>query len=110
MAIHKVLFLVSVFISSVSQIMLKTSADVQYEKRISEYLNVRVVTAYMLFFLSSFLTIIAYQKVALSTGSLLEATGYIWVAVLGRIILNEPINKMKCAGLALIFFGIVISV
>lgn len=107
---YQLLFLLSVFISSISQVMLKTSADIPHKNKLFEYLNVRVITAYTFFFVSSFLTIIAYQGVALSTGALLEATGYIWVAVLGRIILKEHMDKKKYVGLGLIILGIVVSI
>ena len=37
------------------------------------------------FFLSSLLTIIAFREVPLSVGPILEASGYIYIAVLGKV-------------------------
>ena len=102
------LFLFSVFISSCSQIILKKSAQVQYEKWWREYFNVRVITAYGIFFLSSFLTMFAYKYVPLSMGPMLEACGYIFVTVLGVLLLKERVGKKKIAGMTLIILGIVI--
>ena len=102
------LFLFSVFISSCSQIILKKSAEIKYENWIREYLNVRVITAYGIFFLSSFLTMYAYKYVPLSMGPMLEACGYIFVAVLGVLILKERISKRKLAGMVLIIAGIAV--
>lgn len=102
------LFLFSVFISSCSQIILKKSAQVYYDKWWREYLNVRVITAYGIFFLSSFLTMFAYKYVPLSMGPMLEACGYIFVSVLGVLILKEKVGKRKIAGMTLIILGIVI--
>nr|MBQ8252917.1 EamA family transporter [Lachnospiraceae bacterium] len=102
------LFLFSVFISSCSQIILKKSANIQYDSWIKEYLNVRVISAYGIFFLSSFLTMFAYKYVPLSIGPMLETCGYIFVAVLGVLILKEKISKRKFAGMALIIAGVVI--
>ena len=106
--LYIIIFLVSVFISSVSQIMLKKSANVTYESKIKEYLNPKVIIAYGMFFCSSLLTILAYKYVSLSLGPILEASGYIYVSVLGFLVLKEKINIKKIAGMLLILGGIVI--
>ena len=102
------LFLFSVFISSVSQIMLKTSANINYKRWIDEYLNPKVIVAYGLFFASSLLTVFAYKYVPLSMGPILEATGYVFVSVLGYFVLKEKIGKRKIIGLIIIISGIII--
>ena len=102
------LFLFSVLISSVSQIILKKSANVQHESMIKEYLNVRVISAYALFFLSSLLTLFAYRGVPLSMGPVLETTGYIWVTLLGLFWLKERVNAKKWLGLGFIVIGILV--
>ena len=51
--------LFSVFISSVSQILLKKAANRTYETPLKEYLNPLVVGAYGLFFCSVILTMLA---------------------------------------------------
>ncbi len=102
------IFLSSVLVASISQIMLKKSADRKYERWIEEYLNFRVIFAYGLFFLSSLLTVYAYKFVPLSMGPVLEASGYVFVAVMGYFILKEKIGKRKMLGLALMIAGIVI--
>lgn len=106
--IYVVVFLVSVFIASVSQIILKKSANKTYENKLQEYLNLPVITAYGLFFGSSLLTVLAYKGVPLSLGPILEATGYIWVAVLGFLFLKEKISKKKIIGMAIIVAGIIV--
>ena len=101
-------FIVSVFISSISQIMLKISSRRQYENRLAEYLNPLVITAYALFFGCTFITMYALKVVPLSMAPVLEASGYIFVAVLSRIILKEKISKKKALGLGVILIGILI--
>ena len=103
------IFLFSVFISSVSQIILNKSANIKYENPIREYLNIRVIVAYSIFLLSSFVTIYAYKFVPLSIGPVLESAGYIFVTVLGYIFLKERVGKKKLLGLACILCGIVVS-
>lgn len=109
MTTYILVFLLSVVIASISQIILKTSANKTYESKLKEYLNFRVIFAYFLFFLSSLITVLAYKKVPLSMGPMLEATGYVWVSVLGYIFLHEKIGKRKAAGLVVIIIGIVVA-
>ena len=71
-------------------------------------MNFRVIFAYGLFFLSSLLTVYAYKFVPLSLGPVLEASGYVFVSVMGYFILKEKIGKRKFLGLVVIIAGIVI--
>ena len=106
---HVFIYVFSVLISSVSQIMLKSSADKKYDNPIKEYLNPRVIIAYGIFFIASLATVYAYKGIPLSTGPILETTGYLWVALLGYFILKERISRRKIAGLIIVVAGIVIS-
>lgn len=106
---YMLLFLVSVFISSVSQIILKKSADTEYANKIKEYLNIRVIGAYGCFFGATVMTTLAYKGVPLSVGPLLEATGYIWVIILGYIFLKEKITRRKILGMLMICIGIFVT-
>lgn len=103
---YVIIFLLSVFISSISQILLKKSAEKQYENFISEYLNPRVVFAYGMFLMSTLLTMYAYKGVPLSFGALLEASGYIYIPVLSYFFLGERITILKIVGAVFIIFGI----
>ena len=102
------IFLGSVLISSISQVLLKSSANKKHENPLMEYLNPKVIFAYGMFFLATLITIIAYKNVPLSMGGILEASGYIFVAVLSYIFLHEKISKRKCIGLGIILLGILI--
>lgn len=102
------IFLLSVLVSSVSQVLLKSSANKAHDNVMAEYLNLKVVVAYGLFFLSTLITILAYREVPLSLGGILEACGYVFVAILGRVFLKEKIGRRKAMGLIVILIGIVI--
>ena len=101
-----ILLLVSVFISAVSQIMLKKAANKQYESTIKEYLNPLVIIAYGIFFVSTILTMLALRYVPLSMQPILESTSYIFVTVMGYFLLKERLSKRKLLGLALILLGV----
>lgn len=105
---YVILFLAAVFISSVSQVMLKKSAEKTYKSRIQEYMNTSVIIAYILFLGSTLLTVTAYKYIPLSMGPILEATGYIWVAAMGMIFLKERMNRKKILGLLMIVGGIIV--
>lgn len=105
---YVVVFLISVLVSSVSQVILKTSANEEHDSKIKEILNVKVIFAYGLFFGATLLTMLAYRQVPLSLGVVLETTGYLYVAVLGRLILKEKLDKYKICGNILIVIGIII--
>lgn len=102
------IFLVSVLVSSISQIILKKSAVRKYDSIIKEYLNVRVICAYAMFFLSTLLTMYAYTGVPLTLGTLLEAAGYIYIPVLSFFFLKEKITPRMVLGSLFIIGGIII--
>lgn len=103
---YMLVFVCSVFISSISQVLLKKSANKTYQNKWKEYLNPLVILAYGMFFGATLITVIAYKFVPLSIGPILEATGYIFVVILSYFILKEKIGKRKFLGMLCIIAGI----
>ncbi len=106
---YALLMLTGTFIASCSQIVLKKAADKEYPNKLAEYLNPMVIGAYIFFFGASLCSVLGYKVVPLSIGPILEASGYIWVAILGKIFLGEKISLKKGLGLVIIIVGIVIA-
>ena len=102
------LLLLGVFLSAISQVMLKKAALRQYSSKLREYLNPLVIVAYTIFVGTTFLSIYAYKGIPLSMGPVLEASSYIYVTIFGATIFKEKLNKRKLVGLALIIAGIII--
>ena len=102
------ILILSVFIASVSQILLKISANKTYSSRIREYLNVYVIFGYGLLFLSTLLTMIALKRVPLSWSPVVESSSYIFVSVMGYLVLKERFTKKKMTGLLVILIGILV--
>ncbi len=100
------MLLCSVLISSVSQIMLKVSANKTWPNRLAEYFNPMVILSYGMFFLSTILTMLALRYVPLSMSPILESTSYIFVSIMGYFLLKEKFSKRKLTGLGLILVGI----
>lgn len=108
LSIYSCVMIAAVLISSFSQIMLKKSSQKQYGSRLREYLNPLVITAYVLFFGCTLINLFALRVVPLSMSPILEATGYIFVAVLSYIFFKEKLTKKQLFGMALIIVGIAV--
>ena len=100
--------ILSVFLATCSQIILKKSSNIQYKSIIREYLNWRVILGYGIMFLSTILTIIAFKTLDYKYGPILESIGYIFMMFLSNIFLKEKITKNKIIGNGLILVGIVV--
>lgn len=101
--------IIAVFISSVSQVLLKKSAQRTYSSRIREYLNPLVIVAYMMFFGCTLMSIYAFRGVRLLYFPVLESSGYIFVTVFSYLFFKERLTKRQILGLALIIVGIVLG-
>ena len=98
----------SVFVSCVSQTVLKKAALKEHDSFIREYLNFPVTAAYAMFFGSTLLTMLAYKKLPLSMSPAFESSSYIFVTVFGVTLFNEKLTRKKLLALALILSGIII--
>jgi len=103
-----IIMLTGVLISAVSQVILKTSANKTHSSIIKEYLNLRVVLAYTLFFGASLLGVTAYRYIPLSLGVVLESTGYIYIPFLSFFFLKERVTGKKALGMIVIIAGILV--
>lgn len=100
--------LLGVFISAVSQVLLKRSATSEHASVVREYLNPLVIFAYALFVGATLLSVLSYQGIPLSMGPVLDATGYLWVTLFGVTVFHERMSGAKFVALALIVCGIVV--
>lgn len=106
--LYSCVLLLGVFISAISQVMLKKAAMKKHDSVIKEYLNLLVIFAYVLFVGTTFLSILAYKGIPLSMGPILEATSYIYVTIFGVTIFKEKMNLKKVVALGMIIVGIVV--
>jgi drug/metabolite transporter (DMT)-like permease len=97
-----------VLISSLSQILLKKSANESDDTFFQMYFNWRVILAYTIFFISTIISLIAYKYIPLSFGVVIEVTEYAFIALFSYLLLKERISKSKLTGLILIVLGVII--
>ena len=90
-----IILIFSVFIASVSQILLKKSALMKHRSIIKEYVNPYVIGGYVLLIVSTILTIVAFSRIDYKNGPIVESLGYIFVMFLSWIFFNEKITKKK---------------
>lgn len=98
----------SVFVSSVSQTLLKKASSIERKSLLEEYLNLPVILAYTLFFGSTLLTMLAYKKLPLSMSPAFESTSYIFVTIFGVTVFKERVGRRKLFALLLILLGVII--
>lgn len=104
------LILLSVIISSLSQLLLKVSAQKDYVVWWREYINLFVISAYALFFFTTLLNIFALHYIPLTLSAVLGTSGQIVVPVLSYLFLHEKIDKRKCVGMIILALGILVFV
>lgn len=105
--LYSIILLFGVFISAVSQVILKKESMKRHDSISKDYLNRNVIIAYILFVGTTFLSIIAFKVVPLTMGPVLEATSYIWITIFGVVIFKEVVTKRRLLALFLIISGII---
>lgn len=105
---YMLLMLVCTVFSAVSQILLKQSANQEHESALKEYLNWRVITAYMIFGSVLLVNTYAYTQVDMKYGAVLDTFTYVFVLILSWLVLKEKITRGKLIGNLLIVAGVLI--
>lgn len=107
--IYYIFVIAGIFACSLSQLLLKKSANAEHKSRIYEMINPLVVIAYAIFFCSLLINIWAMSNgVQLKEMALLESLGYVFVPILSVAILNEHVGKREMCGILLIALGIIV--
>ena len=102
------LYIFSVTIASLSQLLLKKSATKKHGSFLREYLNPYVISGYGLLFLSMFLTVLAFRGMDYKNGPVIESLGYVLVLFLSRVFFGEKLSVKKLAGTVFILAGIMV--
>lgn len=105
---YMLLLLGGTFFTAFSQLLLKQSANETYKHPIYEYLNWRVITAYIIFVGVLVLNTYAFTKVDMKYGSVIDTFSYVFVMLLSYFILKEKFSRGKIVGNLIIISGIFI--
>lgn len=105
-----ILLFTAVFISSMSQILLKKAAGKEYKSFIKSYLNIRVICAYCIFFIAVLIDLYAFRFVPVSFVPVIESSSYFFIIILSRIILHEKLTLKQIIGIVIIMCGVLLYV
>lgn len=108
MNISYLLAFLSVFIASVSQILLKQSAQTEHRHFICKFLNWRVLLSYGLLLGTTVVNVFAYRGIELKVTPMIEATGIIWVTILAVLFLGERPTKRAILSIVITIIGIIV--
>lgn len=102
------LALFGVLIASISQIMLKKSAQQEHSTRIADYINFLVIGGYGLLLFTTIISVWSLRFIPVTLAAALESTGQIFVPVLSLFFLKECISGQKLFGMLFIVIGLFI--
>ena len=103
-----ILVIISAFLAASSQMLLKTSAQREYNNWIFEYINWRVMLSYGTLFVTSFINMYALRFLPYKLVPMLGTLSYIFVIFFSKMILHEKMGIKKKFGAILILIGIII--
>ena len=104
------LLFVAVFISSISQLLLKKSANKDYDSFIRNYLNLRVICAYGIIFIAVLIDLFAFKYVPVSFVPVIESSSYFFILILSRLFLHEKLTLKQIIGISIIMLGVFLYV
>lgn len=103
------IYVCSGMLAALSQLLLKIAADRNGQvKGLKKYLNLRVISAYSIMFMTVFMNMVAMRYMPYKYTPILSTVSYVFVLILSRLCLKEKIRKKQAVGAVFIFTGIVI--
>ena len=100
--------LISVILSTLSQVLLKISSSEVKKSFIYEYLNIKVIVAYGISFLCMFMMVYAFKGMDYKHGAVIESLAYLFIMLFGGVILKEKITPKRVIGNCIIIIGVLI--
>ncbi|MGL4484268.1 MAG: EamA family transporter [Anaerovoracaceae bacterium] len=104
-----ILMIFGVFISSISQVLLKKSANNNSKQSIvKQYLNPYVIIGYGLLGIAMLIPLYAYTVLELKYGAVIESLGFVFILILSVVFLKEKATYKRIIGNILIIAGVII--
>ena len=102
------LALSGIVLVSVSQTLLKKSANKTWPSPIRQYLNLYVIAGYGMLGIGLLLGLVCYKYLGYMETVILEPLSYIAILLIGSIVFGEKLTARKILGMCLIIVGILI--
>ena len=90
--------ILAAFVTALSQIILKRQANITEAKKsgfFSKFLNPRVIISYGLLFSTLVINQVALIHVPVSVMPCITATSFVWVFIMGVLILKEKVSRRR---------------
>ena len=101
--------ILSVFIASCAQMLLKRSARYEHSRWWRQYVNGWVITGYAVLFLTMVLNIwCMHNGLELKQLSVIESLAYLFVPFLSWFLFEESISKRKALAIGVIIIGVIV--
>lgn len=100
--------ILSMILTCVSQILLKYSTTKKHESLLSVYLNLYVISSYIMLGISILVGVVAYTEMDYKYGPVFMSLNYFIIMIASRVIFNEKITRNKLIGNILIVVGVII--
>jgi drug/metabolite transporter (DMT)-like permease len=100
--------LMGVFLTAISQLLMKQGARKAAKGRWHLYLNRYTLTAYFTLAVVTLLSLYAYKEIPLKMGLALAPLALILVGLLSSWLLGERLTRMQILGAAVILIGVTI--
>lgn len=98
-----------IFSCSLSQLLLKKSANNEHKSNIYEFINPLVILSYGIFFCSLLINIWAMSRgLELKELAMIESLGYVFVPLLSYLVLKESVSKRTITAIVIILIGIIV--
>ena len=106
---YYILYLLSVIITVISQLLLKTGARMNQERHwLYSYFNLYTISGYFLLFLTTLMTLIVLKYMPLKMTIFFAPMNYILLLFLTFIFLKEKVGRIQLFGIITIIAGIII--
>ena len=101
--------LLGALIGSLSQYLLKRAADREHRGKLGGLLQPRVILAYALFFMVTIANLFTLRHLPLFLLPVIEASSYVYVALIAYFLLRERVGRRRLIGLGLIILGVILA-
>jgi len=98
----------SAFLAAFAQMLLKKSADEPHRNLLNNYLNVKVITGYAIFFATMLMNVYAFTAVPYKFGAVINASSYTFALILSYLFFHDRFSWRAVCGNLLIVFGIAV--
>ena len=103
------IYTLSGLIAAISQLILKFAAIKPNGKTgVMQYMDVRIISSYTMLFGTVFMNMIAMRYMPYKFAPVLSSLSYVFVLILGKVVLHEEIGRKRAMGILLIFAGMLV--